>query len=180
MFLVARSYGRVNKEASLLRDIVFGANDGVVTTFAVIAGSMGAHLANEIVVILGFANLFADGFSMASGIYIGAKSEVDLEKREKNSHWMEDVPFLQGLVTFFAFGIGGFVPLVPYIFDFENKIILSASMMFAFLFVVGMARSIFTGKNAIKSGIEMLFVGGFAAGLAYAVGYLVDSLWVRG
>ena len=63
-------FGRVNREASLLRDAVFASSDGVVTTFAVVAGSLGANLGSNVVLILGFANLLADGVSMASGIYL--------------------------------------------------------------------------------------------------------------
>ncbi len=58
-------------------DIVYGANDGVITTFAIVAGVSGASLSPSIVVILGFANLLADGFSMAVGNYLSTKSEID-------------------------------------------------------------------------------------------------------
>lgn len=170
---MARIFWNVNKEAALLRDVVFGANDGVITTFAVIAGSLGGKLSPEVVIILGFANLVADGFSMASGIYLGAKSEADLERKEKNSHWKEDAPLLQGVVTFLSFSCGGLVPMVPFLIGVKSPVMLSMVMMFLFLFVVGMARSFFTKKNAIRSGFEMLFVGGLAAGFAYGVGYFV-------
>ncbi|MCC6889716.1 MAG: VIT1/CCC1 transporter family protein [Hyphomicrobiales bacterium] len=60
---------------SYLRDWVYGAIDGVVTTFAVAAGVAGANLAPQIVLILGVANLLADGFSMAVANYSGTKSE---------------------------------------------------------------------------------------------------------
>jgi vacuolar iron transporter family protein len=63
------------KRHGYLGDAVFGAIDGCVTTFAVVAGAMGANLSNTIVIILGFANLIADGFSMAVSNYQGTKSE---------------------------------------------------------------------------------------------------------
>jgi VIT1/CCC1 family predicted Fe2+/Mn2+ transporter len=173
---VARIFWNVNKEASLLRDAVFGANDGVVTTFAVVAGALGGRLSGETVIILGLANLIADGFSMASGIFLGTRSEVDLEKKEKNLHWKQDAPFLQGVVTFIAFACGGFVPLIPFLFGFENKVVFSTILMFVFLLVIGMARSKFTKKNLFMSGVEMLLVGGLAAGLAYGAGYFVQGL----
>lgn len=56
-------------------DAVFGAIDGCVTTFAVVASAMGANLSNSVVLILGFANCIADGFSMAVSNYLGTKSE---------------------------------------------------------------------------------------------------------
>ncbi len=66
-----------------IRDAVFGANDGIVTTFAVIAGVAGANLPLSTVLILGFANLFADGLAMGLGNYLGTKSEAEYVNRER-------------------------------------------------------------------------------------------------
>ncbi|MCB1563196.1 MAG: VIT1/CCC1 transporter family protein [Alphaproteobacteria bacterium] len=60
-----------------LREWVYGGIDGVVTTFAIVAGVVGANLSPLIVVILGIANLVGDGFSMAAGAYSSAKVEDD-------------------------------------------------------------------------------------------------------
>ncbi len=62
-------------KASYLRDWIYGGIDGTVTTFAVVAGSVGADLSATIILILGAANLLADGFSMAAANYSGSKSE---------------------------------------------------------------------------------------------------------
>jgi VIT1/CCC1 family predicted Fe2+/Mn2+ transporter len=59
---------------SYVRDFVYGAIDGAVTTFAVVAGAAGASLESRVVVIMGLANLFADGFSMAVSNYLGTKA----------------------------------------------------------------------------------------------------------
>ena len=64
-----------------LRDIVYGAIDGSVTTFAIVAGVAGAGLSPLIIVALGMANVLADGFSMAAGNYSGTKAELDDIKR---------------------------------------------------------------------------------------------------
>jgi vacuolar iron transporter family protein len=69
------------KIGEYLKDAVYAANDGVVTTFAVVAGVVGAGLEPFIILVLGFANLFADGLSMAGGNYLGTKSESDLYKK---------------------------------------------------------------------------------------------------
>lgn len=60
-----------------LRDFVYGGIDGAVTTFAVVAGTTGANLSPRIVLILGAANLLADGFSMAASNYLGTRAEQD-------------------------------------------------------------------------------------------------------
>jgi vacuolar iron transporter family protein len=63
--------------AQYLGNAVYGALDGTVTTFAIIAGSIGASLPTEIIVILALANLFADGFSMSVGSYLSERSKLD-------------------------------------------------------------------------------------------------------
>lgn len=72
-------------------DAVYGALDGIVTTFAVVAGATGATLSVVIVLILGFANLLADGLSMALGNYLGTKSEMEYAARERRrEEWEVD------------------------------------------------------------------------------------------
>jgi VIT1/CCC1 family predicted Fe2+/Mn2+ transporter len=71
---------------SALRDVVYGAIDGVVTTFAVVAGVAGAGLAARVVLILGVANLAADGFSMAVSNFLGlraAHQQLERARREE-------------------------------------------------------------------------------------------------
>lgn len=77
-----------------LRDFVLGAVDGTVTTFAVVAGVAGAGLSSGTAIILGLANLLADGFSMAVGNYLGVKADreiVDYIRRIEENH-IEEVP----------------------------------------------------------------------------------------
>jgi VIT1/CCC1 family predicted Fe2+/Mn2+ transporter len=62
-------------KASYLRDWVYGGIDGTVTTFAIMAGVVGASLSAGVVLILGVANLLADGFSMAAANYTGTLAE---------------------------------------------------------------------------------------------------------
>lgn len=80
-----------------IQDIVYGGNDGIVTTFAVVAGTVGADLPRYVIIILGLANLLADGISMATGAYLSLKSERDqyrrLEREELNE--IEDDPELE-------------------------------------------------------------------------------------
>lgn len=66
---------KADKSPSLVRDAVLGAMDGCVTTFAVVAGAIGGSLTEGVIIILGLANLIADGFSMAVSNYLGAKSQ---------------------------------------------------------------------------------------------------------
>lgn len=64
-----------------LRDWIYGAIDGTVTTFAIVSGVVGGQLSPVVIMILGFANLLADGFSMAASNYLGTRSEVEQYQR---------------------------------------------------------------------------------------------------
>ena len=66
-----------------LGEFVYGAIDGTVTTFAVVAGAAGASLSSGVVIILGFANLLADGFSMACGNFLSERTQRDYIKKER-------------------------------------------------------------------------------------------------
>jgi len=60
-----------------LRDWIYGGIDGAVTTLAVVAGVVGAHLPASVVLVLGLASLAADGFAMGASNYSGTKAEQD-------------------------------------------------------------------------------------------------------
>ena len=68
-------------QVSYLRDFIYGAIDGIVTTFAIVSGVAGAGLESSIVIILGIANLLGDGFSMAASNYLGILAEQQMQQR---------------------------------------------------------------------------------------------------
>ena len=72
-------------------EFIYGGIDGSVTTFAVVAGAAGAQLDSAVVLILGFANLFADGFAMSVGSYLSTKSEKEnYQKHKAIEYWEVD------------------------------------------------------------------------------------------
>ncbi|MFC1879201.1 VIT1/CCC1 transporter family protein [Chloroflexota bacterium] len=217
--------------------MVYGGLDGIITTFAVVSGVAGAQLGTPVILILGLANLLADGFSMATGAYLASKSEqeyyqkewereawevehfpdgeraelfelyrrrdyseeeaqqlVDIQSREP-TRWirammvdelnmMEDErnPLTNGLATFISFIIAGSVPLLVYLLGLFNPIPpesafpTSIIMSGLALFGLGAAKVAVTKLNPLRSGIEMLVVGGLAAGVAYLVGALLKGI----
>ncbi len=68
---------------SYLRDFIYGAIDGAVTTFAVVAGVVGAQLSVGIVIILGLGNILADGFSMAISNYLATRADHQIRRRTR-------------------------------------------------------------------------------------------------
>ena len=77
---IAKRIGETGNRSNL-RDVIYGAIDGAVTTFAIVAGVVGAELSTKVIIALGIANVLADGFSMAAGNYSGTKAELDDAKR---------------------------------------------------------------------------------------------------
>ena len=151
-------------------DLVYGANDGILTTFAVVAGVTGGALSATAVIIVGMANLLADGLSMGVGNYLAIRArESALEQRGLPEE--EAQPARHGLATFVAFVVAGSVPLVPYVVPVAfDGFIPAAVLAFGALFGVGAARSLVTASRWWISGMEMLGLGVLVAVVAYATG----------
>jgi len=225
------------KISSYLSDFVYGGIDGSVTTFAIVAGVTGASLSPTIVLILGFANLFADGFSMAVGNYLSTKSRKEyadkIRKSEEHSviHvpeeetqeirdifsekgfsgqqlddaveiitsnqevWVDTMmkdefgifedhtsPIKSAIVTFISFNLIGFIPLLAYVLSYFHDSFRSETFTLSIIltsiafFIVGSVKGQIVGKKWIFAGLEMLFIGGAAAVIAYVVGYLLRGL----
>ena len=82
------------RRSSLIGDALLGAIDGSVTTFAIVAGALGAGFAPRVALVLGVANLLADGISMALGNYERARSDRDLRERVRRTEerHVDEVP----------------------------------------------------------------------------------------
>ena len=223
------------RQGTYIGDFVYGANDGIVTAFAVVSAAAGAALSPGVVIILGFANLLADGFSMGASNFLSLRSGkefvrmqrgkeewevenfpeiekeeirdilrtwsvprqyiepstaaivrdkkrwVDLMMREELHIIEEDAanPIKHAMATFLAFLAAGAVPLVPYLFAFSPYIQFELATFFAAIafFAVGASRTLVTGANPWRAGLEILLVGGFAATVAYGAGWGVKTLF---
>jgi VIT1/CCC1 family predicted Fe2+/Mn2+ transporter len=155
-----------------LPDLVYGANDGIITTFAVVAGVVGASLANSVVVILGLANLVADGLSMGASNYLARRSTVheDLVARSEAGR--------HGLATTAGFVAVGVLPLAAYVLPLpdDGRFPVAVAISAAALFGVGAARTFVTRRGFFRSGAEMLLVGAAAGLVAYVVGALAATV----
>jgi VIT1/CCC1 family predicted Fe2+/Mn2+ transporter len=159
-----------------LKDLVYGANDGIITTFAVVAGVKGAELAPRIVLILGFANLLADGFSMGASNFLAIRSDEEV-RRDQGLGTLEPFPLRHALATFGAFFAAGTIPLVSYVFALREAAFGAAVLLtMSTLFAVGAARSLVVEARWYRTGLEMLLVGSLASSVAYAVGHLVSRI----
>jgi len=160
-----------------IKDLVYGADDGIITTFAVVAGVVGAGLSSNIIIIIGVASLFADGFSMAVSDYLGTKSEEVVLKEEHIRRRTK--PLASALYTFFAFVVAGSVPLVPYIFIGEgNEFLFTSVFTGVALFLVGALRTLATKKSFLAGGFETVIIGGIAASIAFWIGELISAILI--
>ncbi|WP_144905006.1 VIT1/CCC1 transporter family protein [Halobellus captivus] len=173
----------VEPSGRYLAEIIYGANDGIVTTFAVVSGVAGAALSPSIVLILGAANLFADGFSMGMSNYLSRRSELDYQHTRARVGDAAPATLADGksprwtaLVTFLAFVVAGWAPLLPYILGLGPAFPLSVAVTGVTFFVVGASRSLVTARRWYLNGAEMFVVGMAAAVVAYTVGRVLGGV----
>jgi vacuolar iron transporter family protein len=154
-------------------DLVYGANDGIITTFAVVSGVVGADLSERVILILGFANLVADGFSMGASNFLSRRSYAEAAERADPSEAAR-----HGAATIIGFVTAGTVPLVAYLAPLSEGERFPAAIVLtlATLFAVGASRALVTRLGWVRSGLEMLAVGALAAAVAYAIGAVAAAL----
>lgn len=174
----------IKKIEENLREFVYGGMDGAVTTFAVVTGAAGANLGARTILILGFANVFADGFSMAVGSYLSEKSDQDLSiskgESKKGDH---ESPVAASVATFVSFLLVGFIPLSVYTLDFafgwdlgNDALIWSILLTLLAFAAIGYLRGRITKIDKARAVLESLGLGLAAAMISYIVGNLLEKV----
>jgi len=211
-----------------VRDMIFGANDGLVSTLAFVAGVVGAITDPYIVMVSGIAELFAGTISMAAGAYQSSKSELEVLERESQREMVEGRtpeeemgkllefylsegytrgeaeaiveriaeereapirastleelglapeelgnPVKAGVLCGVSFGLAAVVPLFPFAFKAlraMDSLMVSIVATLASLFGVGAMKTIFSRKNWVRSGLEMMVIGASASAITYMIG----------
>lgn len=168
-----------------LREFVYGGMDGAVTTFAIVTGAAGANFGSKVILILGLANVFADGFSMAVGAYLSEKADQQLEssKLQDGENIDHESPLAASVATFISFIIIGLVPLLIYIADYafslgldDNALIYSVFLTLAAFAGIGYLRAITTKIDKAKSVLETLGLGVAAAVISYTLGTVLERI----
>lgn len=159
-----------------LTEFIYGATDGTVTTFAIVAGVSGAGLSPGVVLILGFSNVLADGFSMASSNFLAERAE------ERLGNTNEKKPFQTALVTFFSFVLLGMLPILSFVLEYffgwfsGDQFFVSCILTACAFILIGAVKGRVTKHKPVWSAMETLFVGGAAASVAYFVGAMLHNL----
>ena len=235
-FLAAHLADERRKSSLLgeIREAIFGAQDGLVSTLAVVSTVAGASSERHVVLIAGIASGLAGIFSMAAGEYIGSKSQREIfdaqiadersEVHERPGEAEAEMAFMleedglprdsavhvaqiiaehpevmlktmvekelglviepdegspmQGaLVMGAAFGLGALPPILPHLFlSGGSAVIASVAVTLAVLFAIGVAKSRWTHRTWIASGLEILAVGAIAGVIGYFFGRLLPVL----
>lgn len=218
----------------LLRNLVYGFNDGLTANFGLVAGVVGASATaqHEVIIVAGVAGAIADALSMGSSGYLAAKSEQEVYAHEiamerdeiammpeverdelallyeakgmdaASAHRLatqvmadpqrmldekvqEELgigrptmsPLREGWVTGSATAVGAFIPVFPFLF-WEGQVAIIVSFIVSMLshWLVGAARSVFTGRSVFRSGLDMFVVGLGVAIAGYFVGEWISDL----
>jgi VIT1/CCC1 family predicted Fe2+/Mn2+ transporter len=141
-------------------EIVYGGVDGLITTFAIIAGSVGAELPHNIIIILGIASILADGFSMGISSFLAERMRTNAKH-----------PYMVGLSTFVSFVLLGSIPLIPYIYKLQYAFTFAIVILIFVLFLLGLLK----GKGYYY-GFETAFIGGVAVYIAYNSAKYIHNL----
>lgn len=168
-----------------LREFVYGGMDGAVTTFAVVTGAAGANLGVRVILILGFANVLADGFSMAVGSYLSEKSEQDLSVHKgETTHDDHESPLGASIATFVSFLLVGFIPLSVYTVDFafglninnSDALVYSVVLTLVAFGLIGLLRAKITKISKSTAIMESLGLGLAAAVISFVAGNVLESI----
>jgi vacuolar iron transporter family protein len=162
-----------------IRDLVYGANDGLITTFAVVSGVAGGSLATLAVIVIGAANLVADGISMGAGNLLAIRAD-ERAREAAGLPEQEAFPWKHAVATLVAFVGAGAIPLVPYVIPgLGHRLVWSSAATFLALFLLGAARAVVTVDRWWRSGLETLLLGALVAGAAYGAGLLAALTMTR-
>ena len=216
--------------AGAIRELIFGAEDGLVSILGLVTGVAAGAASSAIVLLAGVAGALSGAISMAAGNYLGVKSHIEvlqrrLEEEEKSireypeheraelvayyrergltpeeiqtivpavernrDFLMEEMaahelgvspsefrnPAWKAFWIFAAYIIAAVFPVLPYaLFPHDTALIISITGTVLALFAVGAAKTIYTGLNPVKSGLEMLGIAALAGIAGYLAGRLV-------
>lgn len=152
---------------NFLPAIVYGGSDGTVTTFAVMAGAVGAGIDTRIVIILGLANLFSDGFSMASADYLSEDSRAGESKK---------IALRNAYATFISFIIIGFVPLIPILFLKDNAFLYSCIFTLITFASIGYMRGKVLNRDPLRLATQSVAIGTACALISYFVSSYISQI----
>jgi VIT1/CCC1 family predicted Fe2+/Mn2+ transporter len=160
---------RKRPASDYVRSSFFGIEDSLVSTTGLIAGVAVGTQDPKLVILAGVVGVAVEAVSMAAGEFLSEETTQDLAGSSKGKK--RTSPLLGGFIMLISYGLAGMVPLLPIMFV-QGSMALPASMAAALvgLFLLGLVKGTITDKSPLRSGIEVLVVGGIAATIGIIVG----------
>ncbi|MBI2031625.1 MAG: VIT1/CCC1 transporter family protein [Candidatus Levybacteria bacterium] len=152
-----------------LRSLMFGLQDGIVSTTGVVIGISTGVSNKEIIVLAALVAVMVEASSMAAGQYSSEKAVHQMDKSGKHT----DNLLIGALIMFIAYMMGGAFSIVPIIaFDQPIAKILALISAFVGLFIIGYLKGYLVEHKPIRSALELFIIGSIATAIGVIVGYL--------
>lgn len=153
-----------------LRSLMFGLQDGIVSTTGVVVGISIGISNKEIIVLAALVAVMVEASSMAAGQYSSEKAVHQMDKTGKHT----DNLYIGALIMFIAYLIGGAFSIIPtLIFDQPLARTLAVISAFAGLFIIGYIKGHLVEHKPLRSAIELFIIGSIATIVGVVVGYFL-------
>ena len=150
-----------NDRIKIIKPIILGSVDGVITSFVIIAGGIAGSVVKNSVLIIGLSSLFADGFSMGASEYLSSRNDKSIQQS-----------FVNGSLCFLSFIIFGSIPLLTFFLANNFQFGVSIISFLCSLFLITILQSYILGKLVYVFITEIFVIGSFVGSLAYLVAYI--------
>jgi VIT1/CCC1 family predicted Fe2+/Mn2+ transporter len=159
------------KKEGFIRNIVFGVEDGLVSTLGFVSGIAAINIGNDILLLTGVVLIVAEAFSMAAGSFLTAESVRDLTSKRHGSH---SGPLIGAVIMFVAYIGAGTLVISPYFVAWPGPALgISIAISLTALFVLGIVIARVARVPVLARGIRAVLVGGAAIGIGIFVARLV-------
>ena len=168
-----------------VREIIFGLEDGIVSTLGVLVGIATGTNNKSLVILSGLVVIFVESLSMAAGTYLSNKSQQEIHLAEDKKFPLKSLfhrhkpglPVKESAFMGVTYILGGLVALTSFLILPVGIGVISAVLTsFVFLFTIGFVKGNLAQISSVKSGLEMVLVSASASFIGYIVGKLASTL----
>src|SRR3990167_10047881 len=158
---------KIDLHEDYFRSIMFGLQDGLVSTTGVVVGISAGVPDKAIIILASFVAVSVEASSMAAGQYSSEKAVHQMDKSGKHN----DSLMMGAILMFFSYLGAGLIPIAPFlIFSPDTARVISIVVALTGLFVIGYFKGKIVEHRALRSAIEMLIIGGLATAIGLVVG----------
>jgi VIT1/CCC1 family predicted Fe2+/Mn2+ transporter len=154
--------------ADYLHSGFFGIEDSLVSTTGALAGIAISSTSKAAIISAALVIIAVESTSMAASEFVSEETEEDVENTKNPAS-----PLISGLIIFIGYIIAGMIPLAPYLLLPKLQAIpVSIGLALTGLFLLGIYKGKISHKSPLRSALEVLIIGGVAAGIGIAVGLI--------